>query len=96
MTLPVETLERMLLVQANELAAQRRTIERQAARIRSLEVVVERDVPTPAPMTKELRDPIRRAYRKGYRSGWSAGRRGRDLDHEPERRARTEIRQALA
>ena len=96
MSLPVEQLERMLIVQANELAAQRRTIERQAARITRLTNALERDVPAPAPMTKEQRDPIRRAYRKGYRAGWSAGRRGCPLSDEPEHSARTEVREVLA
>lgn len=53
-------LEHVVLVQARELEAQRRTITRQRERIRALE--------------RDAKD-YKAAHRRGYQAGWSAGRR---------------------
>ena len=55
-------LEHVVIVQARELEAQRRVIERQQREIRQC---------------KEAKAHAETDYRRGYRAGWTAGKRER-------------------
>ncbi len=84
----LEELRYIALVQAKELRASRKTIERQERKLRELNYELERAQarnPTDA-------ESVREAYRIGYKRGWDTGKKGREFDNEPERTATSWVR----
>lgn len=92
MSLSTAQLEQLVVIQGNELAAQRRTIERLKGRASA----AERATADVDQVLAEARETARSAYRRGYRTGWSTGRAGAPADLEPERHARGALRELLA
>lgn len=80
-------LEHVVMVQAREMQAQRRVIERQAAKIKKLEADAQ-------PRTPDV--SVREAYRAGYRTGWHTANDGRAMRERPEQSARGRLREAVA